>query len=64
MKFSKIVKWIRTARWNAGVLMIRLGYSVRKYQTPRSGFRWQIGVVILGIAYWIRGNTPMGLWFK
>jgi len=56
---------MKTLRWNLGILVIRFGYFVRKYQwqpTNFVSFRWFIGVFILMIGYALRGGIPMKTW--
>jgi len=55
---------MKKLKWNLGIMVIRFGYFIRKYQyQPKFfNFRWMIGVQILKIGYKLRGDTPMGTW--
>lgn len=55
---------MKTLNWNLGILLIRFGYLIRKYDfQPKSfNFRWFFGREILKIGYSLRGEIPMKNW--
>lgn len=55
---------MKTLFWNLGIILIRLGYSIRKYQFEpvKFNFRWNTGVQILRFGYTLRGDIPMKTW--
>lgn len=55
---------MKKINWNLGLLIITLGYKVRKYdwQPKTFSLRWNIGVKILQFGYWLRGNVPQKCW--
>ena len=59
-----INKKIHTIKWNLGIIIIRFGYFVRKYQyePKRYNLRWEFGVNILKVGYDLRGQLPMRTW--
>ena len=51
-------------KWNLGIIVIRLGYLIRKYQHEPKFYslRWAVGVIILKYGYLLRGQTPYLTW--
>ena len=51
-------------KWNLGIMLIRFGYFIRKYQQKPQKFniRWKIGVFLLIVGYYFRGNIPQKIW--
>lgn len=46
---------MKTIKWNIGIIVIRFGYFVRKYQ-------WETGKSIIRFGYKLRGDIPMKTW--
>ena len=55
---------MKKLKWNVGIMIIRIGYIIRLYQTRpiNCSFRWWIGRHILLIGYKIRGQIPQKTW--
>jgi len=55
---------MKTLNWNSGVLIIRLGYHVRKHQEKPNynSIRWAFGRIVLMFGYLLRGEIPMKRW--
>ena len=55
---------MKVLKWNLGIMMIRFGYFVRKYNWGPSFFslRWKIGVFIVKYGDKLRGGMPYKTW--
>jgi len=55
---------MKTLKWNIGIIIIKIGYSIRKYQKLPNKFniRWEIGKIILRFGYTLRGEIPQKTW--
>lgn len=51
---------MKRLRWNLGVLIINIGYQVRKHQSKpdKPSVRWGLGRLILKAGYSLRGEIP------
>jgi len=60
---------MKQIRWNLGILVLNLGYKVRKYksveypyQPPKHSLRWELGCLLLQMGHNLRGNIPKKTW--
>lgn len=57
---------MKKIKFNLGLLIINIGYSIRKYWAGNKpkGFilRYEIGVKMLQFGYWLRGDIPYKCW--
>ncbi|HEC36628.1 hypothetical protein LCGC14_1312360 [marine sediment metagenome] len=55
---------MKRIKWNIGIMIIRIGYLIRKYQKEplKYSIRWEAGRIILKFGYLLRGEIPMRTW--
>ena len=51
-------------KWNLGIMVLNVGYQIRKYQKQPLCFslRWNIGKWVLRKGYLVRGEIPQKTW--